>query len=140
MTARFEVDANYEAIADMTATLRINKAVIDMSGVKLEDVTVTYDGQSHGIAVSGLPAGVTVTYEGNDRTDAGVYTVTARFASEDSNYELTITELTAKLTITASGQKKSNTGLIVGLAVGGAAVVGLAAAAIVVIRKRKARK
>lgn len=88
VVASFSVSANYEPIADMTATLSITNRVHDMSGVSLLGKTVTYTGTSQMIALSGtLPAGVTVTYtvtdaDGNvvdDIVNVGTYTVVASF-------------------------------------------------------------
>ena len=80
----------------------IAKATNDMSRVKFENKTFSYDGNAHSIYVSGVPAGVEVTYEGNGQTAVGVHMVTAKFANRNpDNYaDLAITELTAKLTIT----------------------------------------
>lgn len=99
ITARFTVDdaANYNTIADKTATLTIKKADMTMSGVVLADQTVTYDGKAHSLTATGVPAGVTVTYEGNNQTEAGTYKVTARFTT-NGNYNA-IPDKTATLTI-----------------------------------------
>ena len=52
----------------------------DLSGIKLADKTVTYNGEEHSLAISGdLPEGVTVEYTNNGKTDAGKYTVIAKF-------------------------------------------------------------
>ena len=105
VTAVFASD-NY-AISDLIATLTIAKADYTLSGVSLSGDTVTYDGSAHSLAISGeLPEGITVTYyyEGINGTtysstkaptNAGTYTVTAVFASD--NYA--ISDLTATLTI-----------------------------------------
>ena len=100
VTATFTGDsANYNAIPDMTAKLTIAKADYDMSGVTFEGGSFTYDGQAHSLVISGtLPTGVTVTYEGNDNTSVGEYTVTAKFAVSDANYNA-IPDMTATLTI-----------------------------------------
>lgn len=79
--------------------ITIAKATYDMSGITFADESVTYDGQAHSLAISGdLPTGVTVTYEGNDKVNAGTYTVTAKFAGDYDNYEV-IADLTAVLII-----------------------------------------
>lgn len=141
VTAKFAVGENYNEIADMTATLTINKATIDMSGVKFENMTVKYDGKSHSIEVTGLPDGVTVTYVGNGQTEVGKYTVTAKFAVGE-NYEA-IADMTAELTIETDGtvdptpEEKDNTGLVIGLSAGGIVIVGLAVLAIVLIRRKR---
>ena len=100
ITASFAGDAtNYNAIADMTATLTINKATYDMSGVSIADKTVTYNGESHSIVITGtLPAGVSVSYTNNNKTNAGVYTITASFTGDANNYNA-IANMTATLTI-----------------------------------------
>ncbi|MBO4534703.1 MAG: hypothetical protein J5755_02060, partial [Clostridia bacterium] len=88
VTAQFQVSANYEAIADMTATLKINKAVYDMSGVSFPNVTVTYDGKEHVALIAGnLPNGVTVSYADNKLTQAGTIVATASFTGDAVNYE-----------------------------------------------------
>ena len=53
---------------------------VDLSGIRFEDLTTDYSGSVKHISVKGnIPVGVTVKYDGNDRTDAGEYTVTAKF-------------------------------------------------------------
>ena len=86
--AKFSGDENnYELISDMTASLIINKATYDMSGVTFDGDTVTYDGNIHSLAISGdLPSGVTVEYENNNKTNYGTYTVIAKFSSNNTNY------------------------------------------------------
>ena len=98
--AKFNGDStNYEAISNMTATLKINKAVYDMSNVTFSDKTVTYNGESQSIIIDGtLPQGVTVSYENNGKTNAGTYTVTAIFSGDATNYNL-ISNMTATLKI-----------------------------------------
>src|SRR5699024_4637086 len=79
----------------LTATLTIEKAGI--KNISLQDATFPYDGQSHTLGVSGdVPDGVTVGYENNDQTDAGIYTVKA-FIDGGNNYQ--DDTLTATLTI-----------------------------------------
>ena len=97
-------DPEYADIPDMTATLTIEKADYDMSGVTFEDKTVTYTGEAFDLAgwidTSSLPAGVTVTYTcGTDLTSIGEHAVTASFTNPDpANYN-DIADMTAKLTI-----------------------------------------
>ena len=100
VTATFTGDsANYNAIPDMTAKLTIAKADYDMSDITFEDGSFTYDGQAHSLVISGtLPTGVSVTYAGNDKTNAGEYTVTATFVGDYDNY-IAIPDITATLTI-----------------------------------------
>ncbi|MBO4534377.1 MAG: hypothetical protein J5755_00390, partial [Clostridia bacterium] len=90
---------NYNEIADMHATITINKAVYDMSGVSFADVTVTYDGEEHVALISGdLPSGVTVSYATNSLTTVGSIEAVASFAGDSVNYEA-IPELRATITI-----------------------------------------
>ncbi len=94
----------YELIPDMSATLTITKATYDMSGIEFTNNTVTYDGQKKSISVTGnLPTGVTVKYfvgdtEFDGATNAGVYTVVAKFTGNSSYND--IADMTATLTIT----------------------------------------
>lgn len=88
---------NYEEL-QLTATLTINKAVYDMSGVVFASKTVNYDGASHSIFASNLPKGVSVTYENNGKTNIGSYVVVAKFSGDNKNYE-PIPNKTANLTI-----------------------------------------
>ena len=100
VTASFTGDyANYNEINDMTAKLTITKADYDMSGITFADDSVLYNGEEQSLAISGtLPAGVTVTYEGNGKIAAGTYTITAKFAVGNDNYNA-IPDMTATLTI-----------------------------------------
>ena len=109
VTAMFTGDSNHNAIKPMTATMTIKssgggggwtpiKPSYDMSEVSFTDKTVTYDGLSHSISVSGkLPAGVTVSYTGNGKIDAGTYTVVAHFTGS-ADYK-PIPSMSATLTI-----------------------------------------
>ncbi|MBR2343879.1 MAG: uL15 family ribosomal protein [Clostridia bacterium] len=78
----------------------IAKAELDMSGVTFSDLTVDYTGDAFGIRIEGtLPEGVTVSYSA-DKTQVGVYTVTATFALGEGmdNYNCPA-PMTATLTI-----------------------------------------
>ena len=97
ITAKFTGNENYNEIADMTATLTIAKATYDMSGVVFADKAVVYNGTAFSIEATNLPDGVSVTYENNGKTDAGVYTITAKFTG-NANYN-EIADMTATLTI-----------------------------------------
>lgn len=131
------------AVLTGTAEFTIAKAKYDMSGVAFEDKIVSYSGEAQTIAVSGtLPAGVTVTYvytkDGkavDSAVEAGEYTVTAVFAGDAANYE-PIPSMTATLTVTEEAAALT-TGEAVGISVGGAACVGLGAAWIVLLRKKR---
>jgi len=57
--------------------------ILQFEGVTLADLTVTYDGKSHSLAVSGdFPEDTTVTYNNNGKTNAGEYKVTATLDKE----------------------------------------------------------
>jgi len=91
--------ADYDVpLTDLGIT--VSKLTIDMSGVTFADKTVAYDGTANSITIGGtLPAGVTVSYEGNGKTEAGTYTVTAKFAVADTVNYNAIADMTATLTI-----------------------------------------
>ena len=134
----------WSGVFNGTISWSIAKAKYDMSGVTFEDKTVGYSGEAQTIEISGtLPAGVTVTYtytkDGetvDSAAEAGEYTVTAVFAGDADNYEA-IASMTATLTVEASGTGITG-GEIAGLAVGGAACVGLGI--VLVVLRRKTRR
>lgn len=83
------------------ATLTIEKADVDVSKLKFEDHSCLYDGFPKSIMVNGkLPHGVTITYDGNEQTEVGIYTVTAHF-NVGNNYN-PVEDMTATLRIKAS--------------------------------------
>lgn len=94
---------NYE-IKQLSATLTIKKATYDMSKIVFANQEYIYDKNPKSIAISGeLPNNVKVEYsignkQGNSETNAGTYVVTAKFTSQDENYEQ-IEDKTATLTI-----------------------------------------
>ncbi|MCI7094522.1 MAG: leucine-rich repeat protein, partial [Clostridiales bacterium] len=99
VTAEFIcTNGNYNNLPDVTATLTINKATYDMSGVVFKDKSVTYTGEAYSIEATNLPNGVSVSYVGNNQTQAGKYTVTAKFVGDEVNYNA-IPDMTATLTI-----------------------------------------
>ena len=99
-----DTTGNYENPADKTATLIINKATYDMSGVAFADKTVTYNGNAYSIEAQNVPSGLSVSYTGNDKTNVDAYTVTATFTDTTGNYEnpenMTATLVINKATIT----------------------------------------
>ena len=98
VTATFTGNKNYEDIEPMTATLTIEKAVYDMSGISFADKTLIYRGIAQSLKIDGtLPLGVRVSYDGS-YTEAGEYTITASFKGDAKNYE-PIPDMSAKLTI-----------------------------------------
>ena len=75
----------------LEAELVINKADLDAKDYTFEDATVTYDGKAHSLKVEGtLPAGVTVAYTNNAKTEAGTYEVKAVLSGANYN-ALTLT-------------------------------------------------
>lgn len=57
---------------------------LDLSGIIFSGREFYYDGQPHGVYIRGkIPEGVSAKYENNDKTDAGTYTVTAKFYYKD---------------------------------------------------------
>ena len=93
--------ANYKLPAEKTTLFSIAKATYDMSGVSFDDKTVSYNGETQSIVISGdLPAGVSVNYQNNgsknvvkDQLATAIFTV-----ADPDNYNL-IPDMTAKLTI-----------------------------------------
>lgn len=101
-------NANYEKIADMSATLKINKAEIADFDVQFVDKNVVYSGQSYKLEadLTHLPSGVTANYtiqkiknaqgenvdegiaSGNQAIQAGTYVVSVNFVVADTeNYK-----------------------------------------------------
>ena len=82
-------DPNYEAVT-REATLTIQKATFDLSVVRFEDGTFTYDGRYHSLSVSSeqpLPDWITVSYSSNNsKKDVGALTVSAELSHENPNY------------------------------------------------------
>ena len=98
--ATFPETENYNAVT-ATDDFTITKATYNMTGVKFEDASYTYDGNEKTLTISGtLPTGVTVAYENNKLTNAGSVTATAKFTIADSNNYCAIKDMTATLTIT----------------------------------------
>ncbi|MFC7522693.1 Ig-like domain-containing protein [Parapedobacter sp. GCM10030251] len=98
---------NYEDLV-LTAELTITPASI--TGVTLEEGSFVYDGTAKSLAITGtLPAGTSVSYGNNSRTDVGSHEVTATISG--SNYrtlvlaaELTVAPL--PVTVTAADRTK----------------------------------
>ena len=98
--ATFPETENYNAVT-ATADFTITKATYNMTGVKFEDASYTYDGSEKTLTISGtLPTGVTVAYENNKLTNAGSVKAKAKFTIADSNNYCAIGDMTATLTIT----------------------------------------
>ena len=77
---------HYNIVRDIPVTVQVAKAEYDMTGVVLNGGQFTYDGTAKSLAISGtLPEGVTVSYEGNGKVNAGTYEVIAHFTG-DANH------------------------------------------------------
>ncbi len=98
-----ELKKNYNAPAEMKATLTVTKANIDMSGVSFDDKTVAYAGAGNSITITGtLPTGVGVSYVGNTLQGVGTTEATAIFTLSGAaadNYNVP-EEMNATLTVT----------------------------------------
>ncbi len=65
---------------------QVDNGLENFSGITLASKEVTYDGTEQSVEVAGeLPDGATVTYTGNDKTDAGTYNVKAVVTCEGYN-------------------------------------------------------
>ncbi|WP_439487427.1 MBG domain-containing protein, partial [Algoriphagus sp.] len=86
--------SNYNALV-LTADLTVTPA--DVSGITFEDGSFVFDGTAKSLAISGtLPAGTSVAYTSNSKTDVGTQEVTATISG--SNFTTLV--LTADLTVT----------------------------------------
>ncbi|RXG11259.1 VCBS repeat protein [Leeuwenhoekiella polynyae] len=81
---------NYLA-ASKEVSLQINNA--EITGVSFTNDVVTYDGKAHGVYVKNLSEGATVTYDNNEQTEAGTYTVTATISQENFRDKVFTAEL-----------------------------------------------
>lgn len=105
VTAVFTGDPNYYPIDDMTINFVVTPASYDMSGVKLWDKMVEYDGNTHYIEIEGtLPEGVSVSYVNNGHSEIGEYVVEAVFSSGNGNYRVPAVQ-SATLIITPEATK-----------------------------------
>ncbi len=77
---------NYALIV-YTHDFTIKRAVYDMDGVTFADGTFKGDGSAHGLAATGIPDGISVSYTGNGMTEPGIYEVVAHFTGDPDNYE-----------------------------------------------------
>ena len=99
VTATFSGDsANYELIPSRTAKLTISKAVIDMSGVKYTDRSVTYNGSEQTLLSQNLPSGTYAEFE--RKVKAGTHVIAVSFhASDSDNYVVSPISTTGTMTI-----------------------------------------
>lgn len=90
---------NFEA-ATLTIPVEVTKALI--KGISFSDQSFVYDGSQKTLEINGvLPAGTSVNYENNGRTDAGSQTVTANIKGNEFYLDL---NLTAVLSVTPAPQ------------------------------------
>lgn len=106
---------------DREVPWRIASKGVDFSGVAFADASFTFDGDPKRLDATGMPDGVEVSYDGNDRTEIGEYTVTAWLKSKATGNLLT--NMTAKLTIEAP--KVDVPSAIAGLVYDGTAKTGV---------------
>ena len=87
-TASFETDnGNFEVPASISIPWRIGRAKYDMSGVTWDyNAAYTFDGSPKRVELTGLPEGLNVEYTNNSAVDAGVYTASAHFSTETTDY------------------------------------------------------
>ena len=97
----------YASIDSKTLAYSIVKANYDMTGVVFNDLTVTYNKNSHSIFATNLPEGVTVEYTNNNKTEPGVYEIVATFTGE-TEFHNAIPNKTAILTINKANYNMSN--------------------------------
>ncbi|WP_424492930.1 MBG domain-containing protein [Salinimicrobium sp. GXAS 041] len=93
ITVASEETDNYLSASEKVI-LVIKKAEIE--GVAFEGDTFTYNGETHSLAVSGLPEGATVMYENNDQINAGTYKVSATVSQENYNDKVLTADLVIK--------------------------------------------
>ena len=94
-----DTTGNYVELSNLKATLTINKATYDMSGIKFNSASYTYDGIEKEVKIDGvLPSGVEVLYENNRMINAGTIEAIAMFKHNNPNYN-DIPNKTATLTI-----------------------------------------
>lgn len=85
----YKITFAYGEDIKVEVNVKVTKATIDMTGVDWDyESYFTYDKSEKEVNVTGLPAGVTVEYEGTSKaTNVGEYTVTAIFTySDNANY------------------------------------------------------
>ncbi len=98
VVASFSVAEGYNKPEDMTANITITKADLDMKKYQLKSASFTYDGTEKNLAISDLPAGVTVSYTGNAQTEVGEYKVVASFDVSDNYNKPNSVSATLKIT------------------------------------------
>ncbi|MBQ7641036.1 MAG: leucine-rich repeat domain-containing protein [Acholeplasmatales bacterium] len=80
-----DTTGNYIVPEELKSTLKINKKDLT-NDLTIESKEFTYDGNAHSLEVTGLPEGVNVLYENNDKINAGSYEVKAKLEDTTGNY------------------------------------------------------
>lgn len=84
----------------LKVTFEITKATYDLSKVEFEDITVTFDGNTHELVYNNIPEGLKVVVEGETKlTNVGYVEATISFVNENNNYNDVTTTISAILTI-----------------------------------------
>jgi len=80
-------DANFRAPAPVSFDWSIARADHDMSGAAWDyDGSFVYDATPKRVEITGLPEGVSVSYEGNTAVNAGTYMAVATFETDTSDF------------------------------------------------------
>ncbi len=89
-TASFATsDSNFRAPEPVRIDWCIDKADYDMSGAAWDyDGSYVFDGMPKRIQLTGIPEGVSVSYEGNTAVNAGSYKAIARFGIDTSDFNV----------------------------------------------------
>ncbi|MBQ3371421.1 MAG: BspA family leucine-rich repeat surface protein [Mogibacterium sp.] len=89
-TANFATsDSNFKAPDPIKIDWCIEKADYDMSRAEWDyDGSFVFDGTPKRIQLTGIPEGVSVSYEGNTAVNAGTYTAVARFGIDTSDFNV----------------------------------------------------
>ena len=89
-TASFATsDSNFRAPEPIKIDWSINKADYDMSEAAWDyDGSYVFDGMPKRIQLTGIPEGVSVSYEGNTAVNAGSYRAVARFGIDTSDFNI----------------------------------------------------
>ena len=85
----------------------VNKANYNMSNVKFENLTISYDKNSHSIIASNLPEGVAAQYTNNNKIEPGKYEIEAKFIGDYEHYN-SIPNRKATLTINKANYNLNN--------------------------------
>ena len=96
-----EDENNYLPIEDMTATLTVNKRVIEIEDIiTFDSETISFDRAVHSLAIQGtLPDSVEVSYENNNQIYAGEYEIFANFSAKNANETVDVEQMSAYLII-----------------------------------------